>query len=114
VAAARTLGFALPLLVLLAGCQLYWIKPGADMAAFTGDHQGCVKTAGVPVGDGTRVLVNLDLYRACLRTRGWQRETGSSFGNPKGYYRGQENEGPIALTDVPEQTRTVDPPTRPR
>jgi hypothetical protein len=47
--AARWLGLGLGTL-LLAGCQLYWVKPGADMTAFTRDHQACVKTAGVPPG----------------------------------------------------------------
>jgi hypothetical protein len=102
--AAGWLGLGLGTL-LLTGCQLYWIKPGADMAAFTSDHHACVKTAGVPPG-AERVLVNLDLYRACLRSRGWQRETGSTVSNPPGYFRGQEHEGPVALGEVPEQTRT--------
>jgi hypothetical protein len=53
-----------------------------------------------------RVLVNLDLYRACLRSRGWKRETGSSFSNPPGFFRGQEHEGPVGLAEVPEQTPT--------
>jgi hypothetical protein len=86
----------------LAGCQLYWLKPGADMAAFTTDHQGCVRTAGSPAGPDV-VLVNLDLYKACLKSRGWQRETGSSYGNPPGYFRGLENEGPVRVDEVPRQ-----------
>jgi len=93
--------------LLLAGCQLYWKKPGADMAAFTGDHQTCVKTSGVPPG-AERVLVNLDIYRACLRSRGWERETGSSMGNPPGFFRGQEHEGPVKIDEVPEQTPTME------
>ena len=103
--AAGWLGLGLGTL-LLAGCQLYWSRPGADMAGFTGDHQACVKAGGVPHGEG-RVLVNLDLYRACLRARGWQRETGSSMGNLPGFFRGQEHEGPVRLDEVPEQTPTM-------
>jgi hypothetical protein len=53
------------------------------------------------------VLVNLDMYKACLKSRGWTRETGSRWGNPPGYYRGLENEGPLRLTEVPEQTPTM-------
>jgi hypothetical protein len=98
------LGLALSA-VALAGCQLYWIKRGATTEAFTADHQACVQTAAVPhLND--QVLVNLDLYRACLRARGWQRETGSTFENPPGYFRGQENEGPVRLGDVPKQVPT--------
>ena len=66
----RTFGLAL-CVVALAGCQLYWLKPGADMTGFTNDHQSCVKAAGSPVGDD-RLLVNLDMYKACLKSRGWE------------------------------------------
>jgi hypothetical protein len=102
----RHLTLALSVLV-LAGCQLYWLKPGANMTAFTTDHHACVKTAGTAVGD-ERVFVNLDMYKACLRSRGWRRETGSSMGNPPGYFRGLEDEGPVRLTDVPQQTPTME------
>jgi hypothetical protein len=93
--------------VALAGCQLYWIKPGADMAAFTADHHACVKTAGSPVGTDL-LLVNLDVYRACLKTRGWQRETGGTYANPPGYFRGLEREGPVRIGEVPAQVPTVE------
>ena len=102
----RRLVLALCMLA-LAGCQPYWIKLGADMAAFTSDHHACVKTAGSPVGTDV-VLVNLDVYRGCLKTRGWQRETGSTYGNPPGYYRGLEHEGPVRLGEVPRQIPTVE------
>ena len=95
----------------LGGCQLYWVKPGADLAAFTADHQTCVKTAGAPMREDW-VLVNVDFYRACMRSYGWQRESGSKMGNPAGYFRGQEDEGPVRLADVPPQTPTVEPNNR--
>jgi hypothetical protein len=74
-------------------------------------HNECIKIAGSSVGSD-QLLVNLDLYRACLRARGWQREQGSKMGNPAGYYRGQEDEGPVRVGDVPKQTPTVEPNTR--
>ena len=91
--------------ILLTGCQLYYTRPGADMAAFTADHQACVKTTGVPPG-ADKVLVNLDLYRACLRARGWNRETGSKYSNPPGFFRGLEHEGPVGVLEVPQQVPT--------
>jgi hypothetical protein len=104
--------FVLALCVLaLAGCQLYWIKPGADMTGFTTDHQACVKMAGSSAGDD-RVLVNLGMFKACMKSRGWARETGSRWGNPPGYFRGLENEGPVRLSEVPEQTPTMERPRR--
>jgi hypothetical protein len=39
---------------------------------FFGDHKQCVVTAGSPPG-AERVYVNLDIYRACLRSKGWKR-----------------------------------------
>ena len=109
----RTFGVALCVLA-LAGCQLYWLKPRADMPAFTADHQACVKSAGTPMGGEDRVLVNLKVYRVCLRERGWMRETGSSYANLPGYFRGLEDEGPVRLTDVPEQIPSRDLPGRSR
>lgn len=109
----RALALALCALV-LSGCQLYWLKPGADMSAFTADHQACVKDGGTPVGSEGRVMVNLKVYRTCLRERGWSRETGSSYANPPGYYRGLEDEGPVRPTDVPEQVPSRNLPDRSR
>jgi hypothetical protein len=88
--------------LILTGCQLYWRKPGADLAAFTADHHACAAKAGADVGDG-HILVNLDVYRGCLQVRGWQRETGSVGANPPGFYRGLEDEGPIRVGDAPKQ-----------
>jgi hypothetical protein len=82
------LGLVVALGTMLTGCQLYWQKPGANLAAFSVDHRSCVGTAGTVLPGEDRVLVNLDLYRACLRYRGWKRETGSKFSNPPGYFRG--------------------------
>jgi len=91
--------------VMLAGCQLYWAKPGqtgATMQAFENDHRDCITTAGTPPGSD-RVYVNLDVYRACLKDHGWQRETSGKFSVPVGYFRGQENEGPVQVGELPKQ-----------
>ena len=104
---ARRLVLALCALA-LGGCQLYWLKSGADMNAFTADHQACVKAAGNPVGAPDIVLVNLDMFKACMKSRGWQRETGSKYGNPPGYYRGLEREGPVRLDEIPKQIPTME------
>jgi hypothetical protein len=98
-------------LLAMAGGQLYWLKRGADMNAFTADHQRCVETAGTAMADD-RVLVNVAMYKACLRAHDWTRETGSRLGNPPGYYRGLEEEGPVRMTDVPEQTPSMERPRR--
>jgi len=53
-----------------------------------------------------QVLVNLDIYRACLKVHGWQRQTGGKVGNPSGFYRGLEDEGPMAVGYMPTHART--------
>ena len=107
----------LPLVVALAGCQLYWTKPemqhqGAAGTFFT-DHRECVVIAGTPRG-AERVFVNLDIYRACLRSRGWQRVTGAKGGVGPGIFRGQEDEGPVAVGEGPPPTPAMTGPPRSR
>jgi hypothetical protein len=101
--AVRMLGVGM-ISVVLSGCTLYWYKPGADMATFTTAHQECMKVSGTPVAEG-QVHVNLDVYRTCLRARGWSRESASSTQPPANHYRGQENEGPVTVTSIPPQPR---------
>ena len=96
-----------------AGCQLYWSKPDMQhygaVGPFANDHRECIRTAGVPPG-AERVLVNLDLYRACLKSKGWQRVTGAKGGVSAGMMRGQEDEGPVSVDDFPRQTPVMTPP----
>ena len=105
--AVRMLGLGM-ISAVLAGCTLYWYKPGADMTTFTTAHQECLKIAGTPVAEG-QIYVNLDMYRACLRARGWSRESASTMQPPAYHYRGQENEGPVALTSIPPQPASSQP-----
>jgi hypothetical protein len=105
--------FALGIVVagqLLTGCQLYWTKPSARLDAFAPDHRDCVVAAGRPIPNDDRMLVALDLYRACLRSRGWERVTGSKVGVPPGYIRGLENEGPVRPNELPAQPSTAAAP----
>ena len=90
--------------VALGGCQLYWYKADADFASFTADHQACLRRSGIPIDeDRSRVRVDLDVYRACLKARGWARvERTKNFTEP-GYFRGQEKEGPVGLDEPPTQ-----------
>jgi len=64
-----------PILVALAlflsvGCGVhYWQRQGANVQDFERDRNGCVTEAKVP-------RLNFEpeqLYRACMRARGWQR-----------------------------------------
>jgi hypothetical protein len=98
--------------VALTGCQLYWTKPGGFHGNFYADHKDCVTAAGRPIPNDDRVLVALDLYRACLKSRGWERVTASKVGVPIGYFRGQEDEGPVRPGDTPKQPPPHQSPTR--
>jgi hypothetical protein len=99
--------FALALLaaslILLAGCQLYWTKPGGYLAHFAADHRTCATAAGRPIPGDDRVLVELELYRACLKGKGWKRVTGPQESVPAGYLRGLEEPGPVRPDEVPLQ-----------
>jgi hypothetical protein len=104
--------------IFLTGCQLYWTKPGADLASFTADHRACATKAGVPM-DGDRVLVNESLYKACLKGLGWTRESASMHEGAAGHFRGLEENAVVSLSELPEQVgrasaRPGDPsPARP-
>jgi hypothetical protein len=104
---SRPWGLVLWLLAMVAltGCQLYWTKPGGSLGIFNADHQDCAIAAGRPIQNDDRLLVDLDLYRACLRSRGWERVSGAKGGTPPGYMRGLEDEGPVRPGDVPQQVR---------
>jgi hypothetical protein len=101
----------------VGGGQLGWAKPDlhpyASVAHFSGDHPECIKTAGGPPG-AERVFVNLDLYRACLRAKGWQRVTAARGGVALGMFRGQEDEGPVNAGDVPQQAPVMTQPSTSR
>ena len=88
--------------IFLTGCQLYWTKPGADLAGFTADHRACATKAGVPM-DGDRVLVNESLYKACLKGLGWTRKSASTQEGAAGHFRGLEEDAVVSLSELPEQ-----------
>ena len=97
----------------VGGCQLYWTKPNRQSAAvthFSDDHRECIRTAGVPPG-AERVFVNLDLYRACLRAKGWERVSAPQGDVSLGLFRGQEDEGPVNVGDLPQQAPVVSKPS---
>jgi len=73
------------LLTALGGCGLhFWNKPGGTLDDFNRDSSACAKEASPQYG----VYIE-DLYRACLRARGWTRAQQQSP-PPPGWYRGIE------------------------
>jgi len=79
---------ALSLLISLAalsGCgRHYWSKSGASADDFNRDSAACAKEASPQYG----ILIQ-DVYRGCLRTRGWTRAQ-QIEPVPAGWHRGIE------------------------
>ena len=76
---------AVVLLAALSGCgRHFWNKPGAALEEFNRDSAACAKDASPQYG----ILLD-DVYRACLRARGWTRAQ-QLEPPPAGWYRGIE------------------------
>lgn len=86
---------------LLSGCalltfRLYWERPNAGLPEFEQDSRGCITaaTSGRTVGDE-------GLYKACMRSKGWQRVT---VANPSAnQFRGPEEPGQLAYPPDPRE-----------
>lgn len=75
--------------LLVAGCggPWYWTKPNATDATFQTDHQPCFKDATIAYGVG-----NEEIYKRCMRAKGWTRVQGYVNGPPKQpAFRGPES-----------------------
>jgi hypothetical protein len=82
---ARVALVTVTLLATLTGCGLhYWNKPGATLDDFNRDSAACAKEATPQYG----IFVD-EIYRACLRARGWIRAQ-QQAPPPAGWYRGIE------------------------
>lgn len=103
-----TLGATLRILPLLAlaGCQLYWIKPNATLEDFSRDHRACVREVGIPIareaGRDT-LFVYEDVYKSCLKARGWERVRDVSRVAASGLFRGIEDDALVPEDSVPPQ-----------
>ena len=80
-----------------------------DLTAFTADHHACMAKGATDVGRD-HVLVNLDVYRACLKVNGWTRQTGAKLGNAAGFYRGLEESSAVPRTFMPKQVGDTEGP----
>jgi len=89
-ARACRIGFlAISLAVMLGGCRYYWYKPESTAEQFGKDNEECLRESRSATPATARFsIVNQDVYRACLRVRGYAREKKASA--PAGYHRGYE------------------------
>lgn len=82
---ARLLVILLLSLAGLSGCgRHYWSKSGGSADEFNRDSAACAKEASPQYG----ILIQ-DVYRGCLRARGWTRAQ-QIEPVPTGWYRGIE------------------------
>jgi len=82
---ARVVLALLVLLPALTGCgRHYWSRSGASADDFNRDSAACVKEASPQYG----ILIQ-DMYRGCLRARGWTRAQ-QIEPVPAGWHRGIE------------------------
>ena len=97
-------------LFLCTGCgQMYWTRADsrATLERFTVDHRECLATTGTPVQDRPGyVVVTEQNFRVCMAARNWYREQWTSWGVPRGRFRGLEDidPEPIQVDTLPEQS----------
>src|SRR5258705_2270438 len=104
------LGLTVLVGLLLVGCgKHYWSKPGAGASDFLRESNDCARENAVQVSASKDYgIVIADLYKVCLKSRGWIR--GQQFEPPPaGWFRGIEDDGPMRFEPprAPSGTRTA-------
>ena len=97
----------------LAGCgKHYWNKPGASFADFSQDSRECAQENAIyTTGSRSYGIVREDLYRACMRGRGWARAQHQD--PPQGWFRGIEGDDLVKLDAPPPPPPGAPPPPPP-
>ena len=100
--ASRGLGLAVVAGLLLVGCgKHYWGKPGASPTDFQRESAECARENAVLMGSNKDYgIVIADLYKNCLKARGWNRAQQFEPA-PAGWFRGIEEDGPMRLEASP-------------
>jgi hypothetical protein len=76
-------------LLLFTGCgtQMFWERPGATVADFDRDHAACFNEAKTAYNVGSE-----QVYKACLRAKGWTRGTTGTGLPDANHFRGIEDD----------------------
>ncbi|PYN86272.1 MAG: hypothetical protein DMD87_17630 [Candidatus Rokuibacteriota bacterium] len=82
--------------LLLVGCgKHYWNKPGAGPSDFNRDSAECARENSVQMTANKEYgIVIADLYKMCLKSRGWNRAQ-QLEPSPAEWFRGIEEDGPM-------------------
>lgn len=110
--APRGLGLAVVVGLLLVGCgKHYWSKADAGPADFQRESAECARENAVLMGSNKDYgIVIADLYKNCLRTRGWNRAQ-QFEPPPAGWFRGIEEDGPMRLEAPPPGAQPAPQPS---
>ena len=103
-------GLTMAIGLLLVSCgKHYWSKPGAADSDFTRDSMKCARENSVQMSANKEYgLVVADLYKMCLKARGWNRAQ-QLEPVPAGWYRGIEEDGPMKFAPPPAQEPAAQP-----
>lgn len=94
--------------LLVTGCgKHYFGKPGASLTEFSQDSRECAQQHATQMSvDKMYGVVSTDLYRACLKQRGWARAQHPDP-PPPGWFRGIEGDDEVVRLDAPPPQPTV-------
>ena len=111
--ASKGLGLAVMAGLLLVGCgKHYWSKSGAGPADFQRESAECARENAVQVSANKDYgIVIADLYKGCLKARGWQRAQ-QFEPPPDGWFRGIEEDGLMRLEPPPPASRPAPQPVQ--
>lgn len=101
--------------LLLVGCgKHYWGKAGAGPSDFNKDSAECARENSVQMtANKDYGIVIADLYKMCLKSRGWSRA--QQFDPPpSGWFRGIEEDGPMRFEAAPPAQQPAPQPPAPR
>jgi hypothetical protein len=81
----------LRLVTALAGCKHDWGKPGGTAEQFENDSKECLKESSPTPQMAAYGVRSEQIYRGCLRSRGWIRAEKDAYNPPPGWYCGIED-----------------------
>jgi hypothetical protein len=101
--------------LLLVGCgKHYWSKPGAADSDFLRESNECARENAVQVSASKDYgIVIADLYKGCLKSRGWMRAQ-QFEPPPAGWFRGIEDDGPMRFGPPQSATEPAAPEPAPQ
>ena len=101
-------------LLLVACGKHYWSKPGTGASDFSRERAECARENAVQVSASKDYgIVIADLYKICLKSRGWIR--GQQFEPPPaGWFRGIEDDGPMRFEPPAPQPDAPAPAPQPQ